>query len=196
MSRRLILMAAFAVTLAVTPLAAQEEAAAEAGHEEQAEPSLLLKVVNFGILAAGLYLIGRKVVPPLLRSRTEEIQKDIAAARKTKQEADQRAAAMDARLRSLAADIETFRTQAAAEMQKEGERIRKETATQIKRLEEQAALEIESAGKSAQRELRQFASDLALKLAEERVRSRLDNATEAALVDGFVAELGRQGSNN
>jgi hypothetical protein len=37
---------------------------------------------------------------------------------------------------------------------------------------------------------------LALKLAEDRVRAKLDSTSEAALVDGFVAELGRQGSKN
>jgi F0F1-type ATP synthase membrane subunit b/b' len=66
----------------------------------------------------------------------------------------------------------------------------------MKRLESQAAVEIESAGKVATRELKQHAADLALKLAEERIRTRMDSNSEAALIDNFVAELGRQGSKN
>jgi F-type H+-transporting ATPase subunit b len=196
MLKKLALLAVFAcATLLVLPLAAQDEAA-ESEHAEASEPSLLLKVINFGILAGGLFFIGRKAVPAMFRARTEEIQKDIAAAQQTKREADERAAQMEARLNRLAADIEAFRTEAAADMREEGERIRHETVVQIQRLENQAALEIDSASKTARRELREFATELALKLAEERVRARLDSATQAALVDGFVAELGRQGSQN
>lgn len=195
MSRRWALLAVFAcAAMMIAPLAAQEGAGTEQG--EEAEPSLLLKVVNFAILAGGLYWIGRKAVPAMFKARTAEIQKDIAEAQRTKQEADARAAQMEARLNALGADIEAFRKQASEDMRQEGERIKQETVAQVKRLEEQAAQEIESASKTAQRELKQFAGDLALKLAEERVRARLDSNTEAAMIDGFVGELSRQGSKN
>jgi hypothetical protein len=55
---------------------------------------------------------------------------------------------------------------------------------------------IETAGKHARLELKQYSAELALKLAEERVRARMDASAESGLVDSFVAELGRQGSNN
>ena len=196
-------MAVFACATFMLPSALAQEDAQEGKAEGQAaehaageEPSMLLKVINFGILAVGLFLIGRKAVPAMFRARTEEIQKDIAAAQQTKREADLRAAQMEARLKALGADIESFRQQAAEDMRHEGERLRQETVAQIQRIEEQAAQEIESAGKTARRELRQYAGELALRLAEERVRARLDANTEAALVEGFVAELGRQGSKN
>ena len=59
-----------------------------------------------------------------------------------------------------------------AEMQQEGERIRKETTVAIGKLEQQAAFEIESAGKLAQRELKEYAAGLALDLAEQRIHWR------------------------
>ena len=99
-------------------------------------------------------------------------------------------------MKSLGGDIEKFRTESAKEMAQEGERIRMETVAQIQRIGDQAAMEIESAGKLARRELRQYSSELALKLAEERLRAKLDGPADAALVDGFVADLGRQGSKN
>ena len=45
------------------------------------------------------------------------------------------------------------------------------TAAQIKKVEEQAAGEIEAAGKTARRELKEYAAELAIGLAEERVRA-------------------------
>ena len=49
-------------------------------------------------------------------------------------------------------------------------------------------------GKTARRQLKEYAAELALGLAEERLRGRMDNATESALVDGFVHDLERQAS--
>jgi F0F1-type ATP synthase membrane subunit b/b' len=77
-------------------------------------------------------------------------------------------------------------------MQQEGERIRQETAAQIARLEHQAQQEIEMSGKIARRELTSYAAKLSLDLAEQRVRERLDAATEQGLVDAFIQDLERE----
>ena len=57
-------------------------------------------------------------------------------------------------------------------------------------------MEIESVGKTARRQLKEYAGELAMGLAEERLRSRIDGATESALVDDFVRDLERQASQN
>jgi F-type H+-transporting ATPase subunit b len=156
------------------------------------EPAAGWKWANFVILVAGLGYLMAKTLPPLFKSRTEEIQKGIAEARAIKQDADKRAADVEARTRTLGADIERFRVEAKAEMQQEGERIRQETAAQIARLEQQAQLEIEMSGKIARRELKSYAAKLSLDLAEQRVRERLDAATEQGLVDAFIQDLERE----
>lgn len=175
-----------------------EVEAAEEGENlaETGEVAPVWRWINFGLLAVGLgYVMGR-YLPPVFRSRTTEIQKDIAEARRIKQDAEQRAADMEARMRALGTEIDAFKEQAGQEMRQEGERIRTETATQIGRVEAQTAAEIEAATKHAQRELRQYSAELALKLAEERLRSRLDAAGQAALVDGFLTDLEQRGANN
>jgi F-type H+-transporting ATPase subunit b len=186
--RKLLLLSAFAALCL-----AQEQAG---GAAASSEPSAVWKWANFAILAVGLgYVIG-KSLPAFFQARTESIQKDIATARKTKEEAERRAAEMDARLAALGQEIEKFRAQARAEMEQEGERIRRETAAQIHRLEQQAEGEIESASKAARAELRALAARLALDLAEKRIRARLDEPAEASLVENFFADLAQQGSKN
>jgi F-type H+-transporting ATPase subunit b len=160
------------------------------------EPSMTLKVVNFAILAAGLGYLMAKNLPSFFQTRTGSIQKGIAEAQQMKQDAERRAAEMDKRLSALGADIETFRKQAGSEMEKEGERIRQETAAAIERQEQQAQAEIESAGKTARRELKTYAANLALDLAEQRIRARMDSATEAALVENFLSDLRTRESKN
>jgi F-type H+-transporting ATPase subunit b len=170
--------------------------AAEEQNAGPAEPSMTWKVVNFVILAAGLgYLMGKNL-PGFFHSRTSSIQEGIAEAQKVKADAERRAAEVEQRVSRLGADIEAFRAQSRAEMEKESERIRLETAASIRKLEQQAQVEIESAGKNARRELKTYAANLALDLAEQRVRARLSPGAENALVEKFVVDLKRQESQN
>ena len=182
--KRLLVLVVFTCSL----LAAAE---AESSHEEM---NPIWKWANFAILAVGLGYLMAKNLPPLFSSRTTEIQKGISESQQMKRDAEKRSAEMDARLAALGADIERFRKESGEEMRQEGERISRETAAQIKKVEEQAAGEIEAAGKSARRELKEYAAELALGLAEERVRARMNDAAESVLVDNFVHNLEHQAS--
>ena len=175
---------------------AQESAAPEAKTEQKSESTVIWKWANFVILAAGLGYLMKKHLPPMFRDRTTDIQKDISEAQAIKKDAETRAAAVDARVQALGAEMERFRAQSKIEMQQEGDRIRQETARQIARHDVQATQEIEAAGKTARRELKEYAAKLALELAEQRIRTRVDDRTESALVDAFVGDLGRQESKN
>jgi F-type H+-transporting ATPase subunit b len=194
MKRRLLVL----LIAAGTALYAQEgENHGKEGAEGEAEERpVTLLWANFGLLALGLGIMLAKTLPKAFEARTASIQKEILEAQAIKADAEKRAAAVEAKVAQLGSDIEKFKTDAAQEMSVEGERIRKETADQIKRIEAQAAAEVETAGKIATRELKQYSADLALKLAEDRVRAKLDGAAESSLVDGFVAQLSKQGSKN
>jgi len=181
MKRVLILVILSAATLA-------------AADTSPAEVSPIWKWANFAILAVGLGYLMAKNLPPLFASRTKEIQKGISESQQMKMDAERRSAEMDARLNALGTDIEKFRTQSAAEMKQEGDRIGRETAAQIKKIEQQAVVELESVGKTARRQLKEYAAELAMGLAEERLRARIDSATESALVDDFVRDLEHQAS--
>lgn len=186
--KHLLALAALFAALSVVgsvPAKAQETQSAPAAAEE---PNPLWRWSNFVILAVGLgYLLG-KFLPPVFVSRDEEIRKGIADAQALKQDADKRAAEVDARLKTLGGEIEKFRAGAKAEMQREGERIRQETASQIARLEQQARQEIQSASAAAERELKNHAANLALELAAQKLRAQAG----AGLVDSFIRDLGHQ----
>jgi F-type H+-transporting ATPase subunit b len=192
-----VLLAAF-LLCGSGALRAQEKAAEPAAKKEAPtkDEMLVWEWANFVLLAAAAGYILNKHLPPFFKSRTAEIQKDITEAQQTKQTAEMRAAEMEARLKSLGADIEKFRTQAKVEMEQEAARIRRETVLQIEKFQKQAEQEIESASNLASRELREYAAKLALDLAEQRIRTRLDVSTEAGLVDDFTKDLQQQGSKN
>ena len=161
----------------------------KAGAAEKTEPGIAWKWANFVILAVGLGYLVNKNLPPFFRSRTAEIQQGITEAQQIKRDAEARAAQVDARIQKLGEEIEQFRTQSREEMRQEGERIQQETVKQLSHLEHLAQQEIEAATKAARRELKSYAAQLALDLAEQRVRARLKAGTETALVDGFIHDL-------
>ncbi len=191
-----LVLAAGACAAQDAPKESKSEVKTHEGESDPGDKYLGWKWANFAILALGLGYLMQKNLPTFFNTRTASIQQGIAEAQQVKRDAEQRAAATDARVSALGADIEKFRTEARAEMQRESDRIQQETGHQLAKLKEQAQQEIESAGKAARRELKTYAAALALELAEQRIRGRLDPATEAALVERFVGDLKRQGSLN
>jgi F-type H+-transporting ATPase subunit b len=189
---RLLLLAIVSLSLLV-PISAQEGKAAE--KKEEADLGIW-RWANFLILGA---LIGyglAKFMPSHLSARSAEIQKGIAEAQRLKAEAERRAAEIEKRMLALGAEVEKLRTDSKAEMQREGDRIRQETAGQMQRLAQQSEAEIESAGVVAKRQLKDYAANLALDLAEQRVRGRLDTGAASNLVDDFIGDLARREAKN
>jgi len=186
--------AIFLLVASAAFLGAQE--AEKAGSTDKSEPGIAWKWANFAILAVGLGYMANKFLPPFFHSRTAEIQQGITEAQQIKRDAETRAAQVEARMQKLGEEIDQFRAQSREEMRQEGERIQQETVKQLRHLEQLAQQEIEAASKTARRELKSYAAQLALDLAEQRVRARLNTGTETALVDGFIHDLQRQESKN
>ena len=171
-----------------------ERASNPAREERTTEPEgnlELWKWANFAILTVILGWLIAKNAPQFFRSRTEEIQKGIAAATRQKQEAEERAAKVEARMASLQSEIEHMRADAKAEMGKEAERLRQETEGYIQRIQARGEQEIEAISKHAERDLRVLSAQLAIQLAEQRIRARMSGEAQNALVDGFIGQLQR-----
>ena len=157
------------------------------------EPSLIWTVLNFFILAGSLSWLASKFGGPMLSARSREIGEGLAAGEKAKASADKRAAEVQAKLANLENEIAGLRGEAKAERDREAERIKRETQAEIARIHAQAEFEIESAGKRARVEVQRAAARLAIELAETKVRARMSPDVQASLVQGFVADLSRNG---
>lgn len=166
-----------------------------AGEAAESEPAPIWVWANFAILAVGLGYLMSKHLPTFFQSRTDSIRKSIVEAQQAKIDAERRAADMEARMKALGSEIEKLRAESQKELEEEGARIRRETAGHLERLERQAELEIEAASKAALRDLRAYAADLAVDLAEKRIRERLDERTEASMIEGFVHDLQKESRN-
>jgi F-type H+-transporting ATPase subunit b len=180
--------------LAAVGVWAQEHGAAEHGDGGHggggiAEVSIWWKWANFALLAGGLgYLIGKNA-PAFFASRNEEIRKGLDEGARLQREANERTAAMEARLKNLATEIAEMKAKAKSEIAMEGERIQAETAAAMAKVQEHAASEIASAAKNERAQLKTFAADLALRMAEDKLRGQLNAQSDAGLINGFLKGL-------
>jgi F-type H+-transporting ATPase subunit b len=181
---------AVALGLAFASYAApQESSATQKNEADQGDKWIWWKWANFVILAGGLGYLIRKNVPQLFQKQSADIQSALAEAAKIKQDAAAYAASIETRLANLQDELQQLRERAHSEMTAESERIRRETEHHLQRIREQTAQEIELMTRAAKDELRKYAAELAIGLAEERIRFRMNPETQDRLVNGFVHDL-------
>ncbi len=168
----------------------QAVAAAGAGAHDH---TLLWKWVNFVILAAILGYMISKRAGAFFGGRTQEIQQGIREASRLRQEAEARAEEIARRLAGLPAEIEQLRRAAQEELAAEGERLRRETEAALAKIREQGEQEIASIASAARQELKAYSAELAVKLAEEKLRAWLTPERDAELVGAFLHDLEKRG---
>ena len=150
---------------------------------------LELKWANFLILAGALgYLIGKNA-GPFFETRSRKIREDMSQAEEVRQDAERRAAEVDRRLAGLESEIAALRAESQKEAEAERERMRQQTPLEIAKVRAHAEQEIAAAGKTARVELKQYAAELAIGLAEQKLRARMTPGTQEALVRGFVRDV-------
>lgn len=155
---------------------------------------LFALILNFVIIAGLLVWALRKSVPGIMRARNESIQKALEEARRASQDASQRLAEIEKRLRQM--DVEIGQMQASAEKEAESEeaRIKKAAEDDMQKVVQAAKQEIEAAAKQVRRELSVHTADLALALARKQIN--VDSNTDQVLVRNFAAKLAEPGKSS
>ena len=148
-------------------------------------------ILNLLLLFVILWIPLRKRLPTFFQGRTEAIQKRLEESRKTTEEARRRLAEVEERLSRLDAEIAQMRNQADAGVQAEEQRVLAAAEEERRRIVQSAEQEIAMAANAARRELKAFAADLAVDLAEKKIQSR--TIADAALVHDFATQLGKDG---
>jgi F-type H+-transporting ATPase subunit b len=148
-------------------------------------------VLNFAILAFILYVLMKSRIPAMFRSRTGVIRKSLDEAQRSSADANRRLSEIEARLSRLDTEVAEMRGQAEREAQAEEERIRAAAEEDQRRIVNAAQAEIDALSKNARRELKAYAADLAVALAEKRIK--VDAATDQQLVRSFTDQLAGDG---
>ena len=147
----------------------------------------LCVIFNFAVIAAVIFWFSRKNLPGLFRDRTASIRRAMEEARQASAEANQRLSGIEQRLAKLNEEIAAMRSSAEKEAAAEEERIKAATADEAHKIADAAGQEIAAAAKSARRELKAYAADLAVTLASKQIH--VDPATDQGLVRRFADQL-------
>jgi F-type H+-transporting ATPase subunit b len=159
-------------------------------------PDIFWGSLNLLLLAGGLGYLIKKHAGPYFAQRSLEIRKGISDAEAARAASDAKVAEVDRRLANLQTEIEALRMSAQQEGEADAQRVRRESAAEMAKIQAHVVEEIAAAGKSAALELRRYSADLALALAERKIAARMSPETQDRLVRSFVATMAHAGSGN
>ena len=148
----------------------------------------LSTVLNFAIVAVLLVVLLKSPMATFFRERTLGIQKGMEEARRASEEAGRRLSEIEARLARLDAETSAMRATAELEAGREEEAARAAAEEAKAKIVHGAEQEIATAARLARGELKSYAAELAVTLAEKRIQ--VSAATDRALVREFVDHLG------
>ena len=144
-------------------------------------------IFNFAVIAGviGKYLI--QYLPGMFRSRTASIKQSMEDARKASEEAQRRLGDIESKLSRLDVDIAAIRAEAEAVNKAEEARMQASIEEERRKVVLGSQQEIEAAAAQARRELKVYAADLAVSLAEKKIH--VDEDTDKALVRSFTEQI-------
>lgn len=152
------------------------------------------KIINTAIFAIGLGWLIWKYAPAFFNARSADIQKAIRDATGLKMEADLRYSEIDRKMATLAHEVRRMREEAAREMQREHERFRHQAQTEIAHIHHNVVAEIEAFRQQGVQQVRLRTAQLAMQLAERRLRERFRSGEPDDLLRDFI-HLVEQGRN-
>lgn len=172
----------------------RDAAANWAASEESGEPkhAAVFKWINFILLAGALVYLLRKPLAEFFAARSASIQKSLEEGRKALEASQAQLQAAEEKLQRFEEEMAAFRAAALREMEAEREHLRQATAQEAEKMMDSVRLQMETATKQARLELRLYTAEEAVKLAEQMIGRRLDDATQRRLVSQFITGLGQR----
>lgn len=170
---------------------AQETGGGERGPYDTLGP---WKIANTLIFVALLGYFLYKKAPAFFQARSADIQKAIRDATGLKMEADLRYSEMDRKMATLSEEVKKMREQAALEMQQEHRRRERETEEAVRRIQGNAEAQIQGFRQAAVRQLEAQAADIALELAAGRLADRAKAPLPEDALNEFI-HLVERGKN-
>lgn len=153
-------------------------------------PPYIAMLVNFGILVAGYYLLGRKPIAAGLQSRRDRIAKDIEEAQKMRHEAEERAKLYQGKLEALESEVRIAREALVRAGEAERDRIVLEAEAKGERMKKDAQFLVEQELKQIRIDLQRETVEAAIAAAEELLKKRVTMADQERLAEDYLSDLG------
>jgi len=155
-------------------------------------------IINFAIIVFAIVIPLGRMMPKIIRGRSETLSKDLKTARDATADAQARLSAVEAKLAGLGEEMRNFRAQIERESLEDEKRIKASIGEETTRIVAAAEQEIGVAAAQARRGLRTFAADLAIEQAAKQLSLTpdTDRALIAELVAGVASDGAGKGGNS
>lgn len=169
--------------------------AAEAGAENSA---ILPHDFNEVIWAGSAFVIvmalivwkGGPAIKAMWNGRIERLSTELDEAASTRAEAEAAKAEVEARIANVDAERERLRAEAALNAEAVREQVAARAVQEAEDIRRRGAADIEAAKAQVSVDLSSELADLAIGAAEQVVANSLDDATQADLVERYIASVG------
>ena len=167
-----------------------DQHAAEEGHEA-GNPivSMAAKILNFALLVGALVYFLKSPIATHLAGRITQIRHDLVTAADLKKTASAQLAEIQQKVAALPAELEALRRQGAEDVKAERARIAAAAENERVRLLDQTRREIDMRLRVAKRELTEHAAQLAVQVAEQRIKRIITPDDQIRLVDRYASQL-------
>jgi F-type H+-transporting ATPase subunit b len=159
---------------------------------DKSRPAYIGLLVNFGILAALYYTLGKKPIVQGLKQRRANIGKAIEEAQAMLAEAKERAKKYQADLKDADAHAETAKNALVVAGRREAERLLSETEERAERMKRDAERLVEQERKQLQQDLLVETVNLAVTQAQKLLESSTSPEDHVRLANELLAELAKK----
>jgi F-type H+-transporting ATPase subunit b len=158
----------------------------------------LLLGINFAIIFFAIVIPLGKVMPKIIRKRSQTLSHDLETAREATADAQSRLSAVEAKLAGLGEEMQKFRAQIEQDSLEDEKRIKAALGEESTRIVAAAEQEISVAAAQVRRGLRDFAANLAIDQASRQLAMtpETDRALIAEFVAGVSADAAGKGGQN
>jgi len=147
------------------------------------------KTLNFIILFGGLAFVLVKPIKKFLEERANNIKRCIKEVEETRKSADKKLQEGKACLDELEKRVEKIKKEGERQGRENKDRIMKAARQEAKRIQDATSQEIEMLYEARARELREYAADLAVSLAVERIQKKIVGEDQFFLIDKSIERL-------
>jgi F-type H+-transporting ATPase subunit b len=151
------------------------------------------KIINFVLLVVILFKFARKPLADFFKKRTETIEKTLNEAKEAKEAALKALREVEGRLKAKDAEIEAILATAKKSGEHERDKLIEESARLKEKILEQAKTNIEFELKHAKEAIKAEAVELAMELAEKKLREKLTKEEQEKLLDESLVKIGGRG---
>ena len=148
------------------------------------------KFLNLAIFIAFLVYVAKKPLSEAFKAKRDQIRADLIKAEEEKKAALARFTTAEAKLASLDNERQLILNKAKAEADAEAKRIAEAAALEVGKLQDQTSGEITRLTQIANLELKRFSAEESIRLAEQKLRSKIDANADSRLVKSGIQAIG------